>query len=238
MEAALLKQQHDELLQQVPAGAIHDVAECPLCNDSFGDDQALERGEKSMYSEDELKVAVDGAVAPLQARITELLASTEQAELETKIAEAKTPLEEQVADLQGQLDAAVLETQTAKDELTNTLSYLESAKADEEAEVEFTRLREERITQVREAASFTEDYVEANADRWAHMDAESFDAALDEWKMISTKPSIAAQVIDPKVPAETAMRGATVGEKAKPEGMALMRQVLDGTLRGNDPRKV
>lgn len=237
MEAALLKQQHDELLEQVPAGAIHDVAECPLCNGSIGDDQALERGEKSMYSEDELKAAVDGAVAPLQERIKELLTSTEQAELETKIAEAKTPLEEQIADLQGQLDAAVLETQAAKDELTNTVSYLETAKADEEAEVEFTRVREERITQVREAASFAEDYVEANADRWAHMDAESFDAALDEWKMISTKPS--AVVVDPKVPAETAMRGATTaGDKAKPEGMALMRQVLDGTLRGNDPRKV
>lgn len=237
MDVAQLKQQHDELLAEIPAGVIHDIAECPLCNGSIGDDQALEGGVQSMYSEDDLKMAVDGAVAPLQARIAELMTSHEQAELESKIAEAKTPLEEQVVDLQGQLDAAVLEAQTAKDELANTLTYLETAKADAEAEAEIAQLRDARITQVREAASFTEEYVEANADRWARMDEESFDAALAEWAMIS-KPSTAPVVVDPKIPAETAMRGTGGTQETKPEGMALLRDVNDGFLRGIDPRKI
>lgn len=237
VDVAALKTQHDELLRQMPEGANHVAEECPLCKGSIGDTtSASEGGVMSTFTEEELAAKVAEAVAPLQAKITELSASHEQAEVEAKIAEAITPLNEQIVELQSKLDAQVLETEAAKTELAEMVGFLETAKADEEAAKELASKREERIALVKEVASFPEDHITANADRWASMDEEAFKASLDEWKLISAaKGGSEGTTVTTQVPAETAMSGAAAGGSDQKTNL---REVMEMSIRGIDPRRV
>jgi len=234
---AAAKQLHDELLQQMPEGAAHDAAVCPLCKEIDGGDVALEGGvQVSTFSKEELEAAVAEAVEPLNAKITELSATHEQAEIEAKIEEAKTPLQDEITELQAKLDAQVLETEAAKTEHTELVSLLETSEADRVAAEELASRRDERVALVKEVASFPEEHITANADRWASMDQAMFEAALEDWKLIGAKAP--ETKVDPKVPAETAMLGG--GEKKAPadEGFAAVREVMNMSIRGFDPRTV
>lgn len=234
VDAAALLNTHNELLQQMPAGATHSADECPLCNGSFVGDQASEGGVMSTYTEEQLSTAITDAVAPLQARIRELEASQEQATFEVKVAEATEPLEVRISEMQAQLDASVLEAEAAKNEYTSLVTYLEGVKAQEDEKAVFEVTREQRLAQVRENASFPEAHIEANADRWARMDEELFLASLEDWKLISAKP--------PKelagVPTETAMQASSGSDNKPNEGMGLLKETFDMIIRGTDPRRV
>lgn len=234
MDSAL-KLRHDELLTQIPEGAEHVAESCPLCNGSVGGDLAsLEGGVMGTYTDEELAVKVSEAVAPLQTKIQELMDSHEQAELEAKVLEATTPLNEQIAELQSKLDAAVLEVEAAKTELAEMVSFMETAAAEAALATELAARRDERIAKVKEVASFPDEHIEANADRWAALDEEAFEAALADWKLISAKPAKK----DEKVPAETALSGASPETASTASDMGLIREVMNMTIRGIDPRRV
>ena len=234
-----LKELHDDLLSRKPEGASH-PADCPLCQSSGGDEAMnIDGGEMATYSEEDLKSAIEEAVKPLQARITELETSHEAAELDSKIAEVKTPLETQIAELQSELDAAKVEAASARDELNNTVEYLTGLASEAAEKAAFETLREERVAQIREVASFDDEYVSANADRWTRMDDEAFAAALEDWKLISAKSeSASASKTKEEIPGETVMQTAAETASAKVTGMDALREIMDLSLRGADPRTV
>lgn len=212
-----LKGLHDKLLADKPDGAAHNEDACPLCAlESFDNDEGItfddqpEGGSMSentkTYTEDELKAAVDKAVADatteLTAKLSELENSHQQSEIDKAVAAAKAQSGESIKELQSKLDAAVLEAQTekqAREELETSIATEKQA-AQEAAELE-ARMTE-RLEKVKEVASFPDDYLNENADRWARMSDEEFEKTVADWKVIAAK-----SVSDiPKVTAMTASR--------------------------------
>jgi len=121
----------------------------------------------------------------LEAELQELRDSKSQEEVAAQLKAATDPLEAQIAELKGQLDDAVADaasSKTAYDELVALLEA-EQQRADEESAV--AARRDERVAKVREAANFPDEYIEANAERWAEMSDEAFEAALDGWREIA-----------------------------------------------------
>lgn len=178
-----LKSLHDRLLAEKPDGANHDSDTCPLC---AMDDSSLDTpGGAVTYTEEELQAAVDKAVAAMQARVTELEQSQQVSEVESAKAALRAELQTTVDDLQSQLDAAVLKAEAAERERDEIKAWLD-AEATAQAEAEAIQARkEERLTKIREAASFPEDYLTQNADRFAAMSDDDFNTAVESWKAIA-----------------------------------------------------
>lgn len=178
-----LRALHDRLLAERPEGAVHDEDACPLC----GSDDDTEGGWMATFSEEELQAAVDAAVneatAPLKSRIAELETQQQRGEVDAATAELK----DKIAELESKLDAAVLEASQAKEEKENLQKAWDDEKAAEAAAKELAARREERLEKVREVASFPDEYLEANADRFAAMDEEEFLARIEEWKTLTAK---------------------------------------------------
>ena len=106
---------------------------------------------------------------------------------QVKSFEAKAEADERVAELQGQLEAAVLEAQAAKTELADLTALLESEKEAAELAELYEAIKADRKAKIAEVASFPEDFLEANLDRWCAEDDEAFAARLEEWKVTSSK---------------------------------------------------
>lgn len=237
-----LKELHDQLLATKPEGSEHDIASCPLCQIETLD---LNEGGVSMSELTQADVdaavesAVEAATKPLQDQITTLTASKEEVEIQKRIDEATEPLQTQVTDLQSQLDVAVLEATTAKESLTNTVAYLEDMKTQEEALVSLAAAKTERLAKIAEVATFPEDFIAANGDRWAMLDQEDFDTLIDSFKHVSTA-SASGTVTRPtetKIPEGTAMT-ASSGTRSTNKGLDLLRQAQDEFVRGYDNRNV
>lgn len=143
------------------------------------------------FTEEEVQAAVDKAVAEastsLQTRITELEGNQQQSALEQAIADAKAELETKIVELQTQLDAAVLEAAQAKEAKDSLQEAWDAEKQSAEQAAEIAARRDERLAKVREVASFPDQYLEDNAERFAALSDEDFAARLAEWAEISTK---------------------------------------------------
>jgi DNA repair exonuclease SbcCD ATPase subunit len=219
-----LKSLHDQLLAEKPEDAKHDF--CPLCA-MTEEDLEKETSLTTTYSEEDLKTEVAKATAALETRIKELEASQQVSETESKVAEVKAEAAAELAELQtkldgiqSQLDEKVLEATAEKNRADGMLSWLEGeAKAAEEREAAAARM-DERLAQVKAAAEFPEDYLDANKERFAAMSDEDFALAVEGWKTISGKPSST----DGKIPAETAMH--TGREQVKPAGESAMKDLM------------
>ncbi len=184
--------------------------------------------EPKTYTEDEHNVVLV-QVADLTAKVAELTQATTESEIDSKIAAAKADLEAQVTDLHSQLDAAVLAAQAAKDDRDNTVSYLEGEAAAVEAAAAIAARKDERLTKVKEVASFPDEYLEANADRFAAMSDEEFEKALEDWKVIAPKKGEKKEVI----PSHTAMTAARSSDTS-----SLMSEVMNLRFDGIDVRNV
>lgn len=199
-----LKELHDQLLARKPEGAAHDEDTCEICqaSDQSGDDMA-----DKTFTEAEAQSLVANAVAeavkPLEDQLTEFKGSQQTAEIEAKIAEAHAEGDAKVEELQKQLDTAVIEAQTAKDALEAQTAYLTDLAATAERDAEVARLRDERVEAVAEVASFPEDYVKTNAERWASMESEAFEALLEDYKAAGAKP--APKSANETIPSSTAL---------------------------------
>lgn len=209
-----LKGLHDRLLQDKPENATHSTDECPLCalesidNGGTDVDDQPEGGSMSAdktYTDDDLKAAVDKAVAEttsevseLKAKLSELENSQQQSEIDKAVADVKAESEAAVKELQEKLDAAVLEVQTekkAREDLEGSIAAEKQA-AEEAAALEARK--EQRLVQVKEVASFPDDYLTANAERWAKLPDDEFAKLIEDWKVIASKT-------DATPPATTAM---------------------------------
>lgn len=223
-----LRQIHDELLKSKPEMASHDADQCPLCADQIDGTSSPAGGEMSdkQFTQEELDAAVAEALKPIQEELKGLRANASKSEVEASIAE----MDSKIKELQSQLDAAVLETQNAKQEKADLEAKIEAEKQAEENAKALAARKDERLAKVGEVASFPEEYLQANADRWAAMSDEDFDAAVNDWKTISVKKT---EGEDSTPPRQTAM----VASREEKSSSAL-RDIFDLKLRGVDPRRV
>jgi hypothetical protein len=101
---------------------------------------------------------------------------------------------------------------------------------------EYAARKEQRLEQVKEVASFSEEHVSANADRWAKMSDDDFEAIISDWKAVAeaaAQPVVEKQ--EEKIPAATAMV-ASRSETKGTDKFASARQIMRAGLTGNDPR--
>lgn len=230
---------HDLLLVSKPSEASHEASLCPLCNGSHdGDDHHNDDtlgGDVTTYTQDELDTAVAEAVAPLQAKLEELLQDQALAEFETRLTEITEAHEVKVAELQSEIDAAVVAAEAAKTERDEIVSFLEEAKAAEEA----AEALEARKVEIKEAVAslFGEEHIEANLDRWAGMEAEAFETLVADWTAAAQQAIRAAETSDEDSdkapPASTAMQHGSEGSQSD---VSDIRRLLYG--RGNEVRNV
>lgn len=179
--------------------------------------------------------AVLAKVESLSAELAELKASAEAEAVDAKIAELEEAHAVAVAELQSQLDTAVLEAEEAKKLVEDAKAFAEAeAQAWQEA-AESAARKEDRLARVKEVASFPEDYLEANADRWSAMDEDSFEAALSDYAAVP-KAESAAESTDTEVPTETALEGER--ETASEDSGSAIRGVFSLRAQGIDPKTV
>lgn len=187
-----LKALHDRLLDEQPGGAVHDPDDCLLCAMEGSDDMStLEGGGVGDFSQEQVDAAVAKAVAeatgPLNKRLEELQASAKETEVGKAVADALAPKEAEIADLQSRLDAAEARATKAESEFNDFKASIEAAKKEEEEAKTREARKAERSQKVKDAKVFSDEYVEQNADRFAAMSDEDFDARMAEWKVIASK---------------------------------------------------
>ncbi len=183
MAEADLKALHDLLLAGKPEGATH-PADCPICAIAPG---PQEGADLKTYTEDELRAAVEAAVGELRTDLDTFRASQEAVAVDARITKAVTeatePLSAKITELQTDLDAAVLATAAEKARAdTLETEMMEAAEA-----AIYAARKDERLAKVADVAAFPQAYVEANAERFAAMSDEDFEARLDEYRQIASK---------------------------------------------------
>lgn len=218
---------HDQLLEAMPEGATHDRETCDLCSAT---DNGKGGTHVKTYTEEELQVALDESNAELTTRLQELESAARASEVESKVEAAKAEVEAEIAELRTKLDTAVLEAQAAKAELESVKTYLAEAADLAVLDAEIAARRDERLAKVKEVASFPEDYLEANADRFAAMSDEDFEGKIAEWAMLSPK------VPTGEIPAKTALTGSREVASSNDKGNSLVKSVFRDILGGLDPR--
>lgn len=232
----MVKELHDWLLTQKPETSDHDVAACVICNPgaapSAQDNPAdAEGGSVSdTYTEEELAAKVAEATAALEAKVKALETAQVTTEVEAKLAEAKAEADAKIAELQTQLDVAVAATDAAKTEKDALVAYLEAeVQAAAEAAAKAAR-RDERLAKIKEAASYSEERLEANADRWAAMDEDAFEALLADLNDVAAKKTEPGST---DIPSTTAM---TAGQTTTTGSSNVLKEVLNFRRDGVDPR--
>lgn len=232
-----LKGLHDRLVSRMPPGAEHSGDTCPLCAleaelDGGILDYEPRGGSMSdkVFSEEDLKAAVDKAVAeatsPLQTKLTELENSQQQSEMDKAVAAAKAEAEAQVAEMQTKLDAAVVEKNAAIEAKEALEVSLREAAEKAEQEKLLAARREERLAKVDEFGEKTKKHVEDNIDRFVAMSDEEFDERLEEWRTLAKKADI---------PDETRL---VAWRTPSTKSTSALSAVLDLRRAGIDPRRV
>lgn len=199
MTAALeqAKAMHDALLAEKPDDATHDPSECAICVMTDADvpePTGDTGGNMPTYTEEDLKAAVDAAVRTavpeledLRAKVRDFEAADAASETEQQLEELRQAHEAEKSEIQAKLDEAVLQATTEKERADGIVTWLEEEGAKAEAEATIAARKDERLAAVREAANFPDEYLESNAERWAAMSDEDFEARLGEYKVISGK---------------------------------------------------
>jgi hypothetical protein len=224
-ELALIKEMHNSVIES--SGIEHDAEKCEICLASLEALGGTVSGETFTTEQVEAKLAE--ALAPLQAELDTLKAEKNEAAVDERVAEAQKAADEKVAAIEADLDAAKIAQAAAEEQLaaaqkslTDTISYLESEKEAAEAAEAAESKKAERVEAVKEAASFDDEYLEANADRWSKMDEELFTATLEEYKVLSVK---AGKKIESKIPTTTKLETASEqhGEKSHLSALGELR---------------
>lgn len=184
------------------------------------------------YTEAEYNEAAQ-KVAALEAKVAELSKAQEADEVAAKIAEVEAEAEAKVTDLQAKLDVATAEAATAKEAHEAFVQEIEAFKAAEEAAAAFEQAKAERVAAIKEAVpALAEEYLTENAERFAKMDEEAFQASLEGFKAVAAKGAPAPKS---EIPAQTAMTAARTegGDTPNP-----LRDVLSLREQGVDTRTI
>lgn len=210
-----------------PSDAAHNSAECPFCLNTETDESHLGGEiEVSTFTQEELDAAVAEALTPLQEALKALKESQQESEIETRIAAAKLELETRITELQGELDSSVLKTSEAERQYVELVDFLASEQNAQAEAAEMALRKEARLSIVKEVASFPDEYVTANADRWSQLDDEGFEALVNDWKAIAGSRPVEVSSL-PKVSSMNANRT----EQPK----SVLAEVLAWNNQGLDP---
>jgi len=161
------------------------------------------------------------------------------AETEDAVATAKAEYEVKVAELQSQIDTIVLEKEAAVSGLADFKAEAEAAVTAAAEATERAAKKTERIEKAKEL-SFPEDYITANADRWAALTDEVWDEHLAEWAVL------APASVNTAIPTKTALGALTAARETSAtrpsnkttQHRGLMHEVLSGMQLGFDPRSI
>lgn len=230
-----LKAIHDELMERRPDDASHDAASCLFCSPGVDTASAPSSGgsvSDKTYTEEEYN-ALSSQVATLEAKVVELADAAKESVVDAKVAEVKAELEAKVASVQSQLDTTTIECEAAKNERDAIVAYLEAEVASATEAAEREAKRDERVAAVKDAASFPDEYLEANADRFVAMSDEAFEAAIADWKAVAAKAP--AKKTDETIPSATAM---TAARSTDSGSTSVLSEVLGLRFAGIDTRTV
>lgn len=231
-----LKALHDAHLADMPEGAVHDSASCPLCaideTENGGRPDAGREGRMSdakTYTEEELAAAVDAAVTeavgPLKEQVEKFQQAQASSETAEQIAAAEAPLKADIANLQKKLDEATVSAESAKKRADDIEAFLAAEEQARKEAEELAARKEERVKAAREVVAFSDEYVEANAERWAAMSDEAWTAALDGWREVAVAGN--GSGIKPptsEIPRETALHASRdSGGKSKSAARDVVR---------------
>jgi hypothetical protein len=222
-----VKELHDSLLSDEfkPSDVSHDSSSCLMCLAEADGAEAEQTetiskgGDMSTYTEEELQAAIAAAVSPLQAELTGIKDSEQTAADEAKIAELNETHEAAIAELQTQLDLSNAEAKAEAKKHDDLVALLEEAAAQEAADEALEARRTEVAASV--ADTFDDDYVQANLDRWASLDSETFDALVADLKTVKSEVSTKKTTIT-----STAM--STASEDSNTTNVASLRRELIG----------
>lgn len=198
-----MKALHDMLLALKPEDVEH---ECALCQEDFVEIASHPGGTVSdkTYTEEQYN-ALAAQVEELKAQIAGFQAAAASDEVDAKVAEAKAEAAEQIAKIQADLDAAVLKASVAEEALANTVAYLEATAAEQAEKAEREARKDERLAALKEVANFPEDFLSENADRFAGMDDETWEATLAGFKAQKAALESATPETEPGIPVTQAL---------------------------------
>jgi len=202
-----LRALHDRLLEVMPQGAEHKEGDCPICSVQAAETIRTQGGVMpEQFTQADIEAAVAAATGPLQQRLAELEAQATESEVGKAVAQAVGEKETQIADLQTQLDTATAARTTAETKLAEAETFWTEAISAHQEAVAVAARKEQRIGQASEIGVFNDDYIAANADRFAAMSDEDFAARLDEWKLIAAKAKPGETATPPATTAMVASR--------------------------------
>lgn len=185
------------------------------------------------FTQADIDTATAAATVSLQQRLAELEAQVQETEVgqavSKAVAEAVTAETARTAELQTQLDAAEAARTAAENRLAETEQFWTQAIADHDATAALAARREQRVARASEAGVFTDEYITANADRFAAMPDEDFDARLAEWALIATQAGTGPA----GTPARTALTASQPGPRTTNSQLALLGEF---SSRRVDPR--
>lgn len=225
------KQLHDLLMAQKPDGAVHET--CELCHQSNvnGKPEGGTHVSKT-YTEDELQAAVDKATAGLAAQVAQLQSAFQESEVDAAVSAIKAEAEAKIEALQSTLDDAVLVAEAARNELATFKAELEELAAAESAAAETEARRDQRLARIREVASFPEEHLTANADRYAAMSDEDFETRIAEWAALGPKAEGSTSI-----PRHTALTARSEDNQTS-KGMDAVRGLMRAGLTGTNVRNL
>lgn len=232
MEVDRHREVHDNLLKARAKDpnikdARHDESKCPFC---------LTQGGTVQYSDEEVAKLVADATAQLSARIQELESAAQSSEIDARVAAVHEEDAKIIEDLRTQLDLAVLAKEKVASDFESFKAEIEQVEADKIATAALLAKREERLKIVREVTSFSEDRLQANADRYAAMEDDDFESIVEDYRAVTGKKT----PVSDKLPNRTALvasRDLGVDDDDR-DGFKTYRAVMQKTLqdRRNHPR--
>lgn len=227
------KEMHDNLITNKPGDMSQaefdellkaHKEDCPFCNDDITT-RPEERGDNvgdNNFTQDEVDAAVEAAVAPVQAELDNINKFLAESQVDDRVAEAMAAGDERVAEVQAELDKAVAAKGAAEKQLEETLQFFAELQELAELNELYEARKSERKAHIAEAASFSDEYIEQNIDRWAALIDEDFEATVADWKAIPSK----AEVTDDK---DESLRS-TAMQNVRPSGATSASSDLEDVL--------
>lgn len=229
---------HAQLLQVKPDGVEHDGTQCPLCALEEALPTITPGGEVSdTFTQEQVDAAIADAVAaavtPFQDRLAELEKAAQETEVGQAVAVAVAPLEESIAALQAEIDAVTVRATAAEQAKSETDAFWADAIAAEAAKIERDARKDARIEEAKKAGVLSDEYIAANADRFADWEDEEFAARLQEW----TEVAALAKGENSEIPASSGFQAArdTAAASSTGSSLGLLREMRRGS---SDPRSL
>lgn len=236
------KELHDRLLANLPEGATHEAESCPFCalseavaaSDATDTPKGGDMSDTTTYTQEDLDSAIEQAVAeatkPLSEELADIQAAASEEQIETRIAEVRAEASATEETLTAQVEEATAKAAEAQEAHDSLVALLEATKAEEDAQAELTRVKTERLDKIQEVATFEDEYVEANADRWAQMDEDAFSAMLEALGSVKSETSTEGESESDDSLKATAMTASSDSKKTA-SGSAIS-EVLDLAVGG------